>query len=144
MIETERLLLRMPQLDDADALGEPHEKLERWIAEWESTGLGYFTVLCDEVVVGRVGFHTFDPVTWTLADAGETELGWTLVEAHRRNGYATEAARAARAWAARDRVISLIEPSNEASARVARRLGATPTETVVVMGDPCVVWVHPA
>jgi RimJ/RimL family protein N-acetyltransferase len=100
-------------------------------------------------VVGRVGFHVFDTRTWTLAtfaDAGEdavVELGWTLLPEHRGNGYATEAARAAREWAAREHLISLIEPANVASAGVAKRLGAVPHATVTVLDADCIVWEHP-
>ena len=48
----------------------------------------------------------------------ETELGWTLAREHWGNGYATEAARAARDWAYEergvDRLISLIAPRQRA------------------------------
>jgi RimJ/RimL family protein N-acetyltransferase len=78
----------------------------------------------------------------------EREIGWALVRAHWGRGYATEAARAVRDWARAergyDRLISLIDPANVASQRVAERLGARPTETVQLFdsGD-AVVWVHP-
>ena len=60
-----------------------------------------------------------------------------------------EAARAVRDWVRRERgverLISLIVPSNSASRGVAERLGAVPTETVVLHGtDAAVVWVHPS
>lgn len=151
MIETERLLLRKPVLEDADALETPIASLQRWLKEWEANAIGYFTVeLGTADVVGRVGFHVFDTRTWTLAtfaDAGDdavVELGWTLLPAHRGNGYATEAARGAREWAGRERLVSLIEPTNVASAGVARRLGATPGETVeLVDGGRHIIWTHP-
>jgi RimJ/RimL family protein N-acetyltransferase len=149
VIETERLLLRTLRPDDAVALGAEPERLATWIDEWEANGLGYFTVLRDGEIVGRVGFHVFDSRTWTLstfADGGEhavVELGWTVVPEQRGHGYATEAAAAARDWAKRDGLISSIEPANVASARVAERLGATPGETVEIGGNPHVVWTHP-
>ena len=150
MIETERLVLRKPVLLDAEALETPIASLERWLKEWEANALGYFTVeLRTGDVVGRVGFHVFDMRTWTLAtfaDAGEdaiVELGWTLLPEQRGNGYATEAARAARGWGAREQLISLIEPANLASAAVAKRLGAVPHATVTVSGADTVVWEHP-
>ncbi|MHB8469986.1 MAG: GNAT family N-acetyltransferase [Gaiellaceae bacterium] len=155
MLETERLLLRKPRLEDADELlgtgGEAGDTdaIERWLSEWDANGIGYFAVVRDGGVLGRAGFHVWDSRTWTLGSYGtarghaETELGWTLAREHWGHGYATEAARALRHWAHRERVISLIEPSNERSVRVAQRLGASPTETVTVSGAACVVWVHP-
>jgi RimJ/RimL family protein N-acetyltransferase len=141
---------RKPRLEDADPLGAPVESLVRWLTEWEANRLGYFTVLRDGEVVGRVGFHVFDTRTWTLttfADAGKhavVELGWALIPAHRGLGYATEAARAAREWRAPlERLISLIEPTNVASARVAERLGAVPGRSVQQPAAVSVVWEHP-
>jgi RimJ/RimL family protein N-acetyltransferase len=151
VIETERLLLRKPVLKDAEALETPIASLQRWLGEWKANGIGYFTVeLGSGEVIGRVGFHVFDDRTWTLAtfaDAGEhavVELGWTVLPKHRGHGYATEAAHAARDWAALDRLISLIEPANVPSARVAERLGCRVRETVEMAGyGPHVVWEHP-
>jgi RimJ/RimL family protein N-acetyltransferase len=55
------------------------------------------------------------------------EIAWTLARRCWRHGYATEAARAALEHAftvwKKDRVISLINPENRASIRVAERLG---------------------
>jgi len=57
----------------------------------------------------------------------EIELGYLLTREQWGHGYATEAARAALDWGFRvlrpERVISLIDPANLASQRVARRLG---------------------
>jgi RimJ/RimL family protein N-acetyltransferase len=170
LIETERLILRKPRLEDTDDLldyvGDPEvmrwiggeaggreqavASIERWLAGWEANGIGHFVVVRDGRVLGRVGFLVWDRRTWEVssyADAdrhAETELGWTLAQEHWGRGYATEAARAVREWAGRERLISLINPENARSIRVAERLGATPTETVYVDGDyPVVVWVHP-
>ncbi len=170
MIETERLLLRKPRLEDADDLlayvGDPEvmrwiggdagdrdeavAAIERWLAGWEANGIGHFVVVHDGRVLGRVGFLVWDSRTWetsSYAEAGahaETELGWTLAREHWGHGYATEAARALREWADKERLISLINRENVRSIRVAEKLGATPTETVSVDGGyPVVVWVHP-
>ncbi|MGH3008332.1 MAG: GNAT family N-acetyltransferase [Gaiellaceae bacterium] len=149
MIETERLLLRKPRLDDAATLGEEPERLEAWLGEWEANGIGYFTVLHAGEIVGRAGFHVFDSRTWALTtfeDGGDhavAELGWTLIPEYRGRGFATEAARAARDWGKRKTLISLIELPNVTSARVAERLGAIPGETVEIGGNPHVVWTYP-
>jgi RimJ/RimL family protein N-acetyltransferase len=169
MLTTERLLLRKPRPEDADDLlayiEDPEvmrwigyetgdrdtavASIERWLAGWEANGIGHFAVVHDGRVLGRVGFLVWDRRTWTwttFAEAGadaELELGWTLAREHWGHGYATEVARAARDWANRERVISLIHPDNVRSQHVAQRLDATPTETVTVSDKPAVVWVHP-
>jgi len=87
----------------------------------------------------------------TRARAGENaqpELGWTLARRHWGNGYASEASLAVRDWARSERgigrLISLINPVNTASQRVAERLGAHPEETVSLFDSgEAVVWVHP-
>lgn len=59
----------------------------------------------------------------------ETELGWFLYEGFEGQGYATEAAAAQRDWAFvtlhLDRLVSYMDPENSASARLAKRLGAS-------------------
>jgi RimJ/RimL family protein N-acetyltransferase len=55
------------------------------------------------------------------------ELGWALVPSAHGKGYATEALRAAIAWGdthfESDRTVCIIDPGNDASARVADKLG---------------------
>jgi RimJ/RimL family protein N-acetyltransferase len=174
LLETERLVLRKPRLDDVDSvleyssdpvamefIGEASDDpadaqtaIERWLARWEADGLGFFAVdrRADGVMVGRIGLLVWDTGTWetsTLAesgDRGQVELGWSLAQAHWGHGYATEAARAARAWAYAQGItslISLIHPDNARSIRVAEKLEAVPTDTVAVKGKPAVIWRHP-
>jgi RimJ/RimL family protein N-acetyltransferase len=175
-LETERLVLRMPRLDDADAFAEyladpkamrflggetvPRDQapavVQKWLRRWEANGLGPFAIerRDDGRVVGRAGIIVWDTRDWrnsTFGDAGEhaqPELGWALMRAYWGNGYATEGARAVREWARRERdigrLISLINPDNIQSQRVAERLGAQPAETVTLSGShAAVVWVHP-
>jgi RimJ/RimL family protein N-acetyltransferase len=175
-IETERLLLREPQLDDVEMLldlvgdgeamrpigSEPGgravalESLERWTRRWEANGMGPFVVLAkgDEKIIGRVGPLVWNARTWensTLAEAGDdavVELGWMIASARWGSGYAPEAAHAVRQWVydtqGVEHLISLIDPANTKSARVAEKLGAEPTETVHILGDyPATIWVHP-
>jgi RimJ/RimL family protein N-acetyltransferase len=174
-LETERLMLRLPQLEDAEALldfvgdaavmrpigSEPGgvevavEHLERWIARWRVNDLGPFLVVskAEGRVLGRVGPLVWNGRLWetsTLADAGSdavVEIGWAIGREHWGSGYATEAARAVRKWVyderGVERLISLIDPENRRSARVAEKLGAQPTETVQTPGGPATVWVHP-
>ena len=164
MIETERLLLRRPEARDLDAvvrqitdpevmryLGsggalQPEEapsRLEFMMRGWEEDGFGRFVVERRDTgeAIGRVGLLAWDPRIWRmgtrreLGDDAEIELGWTLERAAWGQGYATEAAAAARDWALREleprRLISLIHPANEASKRVAERIGERHREDIV-------------
>lgn len=125
-LETERLVLRLPQLDDAEALldlfgdadvmrplgSEPGgielavEHVTRWISRWNTNDLGPFVLVrrADERVLGRAGPLVWDTRTWepaSFADAGDhaqVELGWVLAQEHWGHGYATEAARVVREW----------------------------------------------
>jgi RimJ/RimL family protein N-acetyltransferase len=133
------------------------EHLERWIRRWEANGMGPFLLVVpeDDRVVGRVGPVVWDSgsPTWetsTLAAAGddaEVELGWAIGREHWGRGYATEAARAVRQWVYDEReverLISLIDPENTRSIRVAEKLGAEPGETVQVPGGVATIWLHP-
>jgi RimJ/RimL family protein N-acetyltransferase len=111
--------------------------LERMIRHWQDHGIGLFSLVRkeDERVLGRVGFLLWDAENWQNAmvqppgEATEIEIGWTLACAHWGLGYATEGATAARDWALQElglrRLISLIQRGNDASVRVARKLGET-------------------
>ncbi|HEY4411732.1 MAG TPA: GNAT family N-acetyltransferase [Gaiellaceae bacterium] len=160
MLTTERLLLRKPRLEDAEALlaaySDPETMryigdgsttdiegmragIEKWLARWDATGIGFFVLEHDGVVVGRAGFLVWDPETWTISeldDGSEVELGWTLIREHWGYGYATEAAVALRDWTDRSRLISLIQHGNERSERVAERIGERYERDVVVRGVP--------
>jgi RimJ/RimL family protein N-acetyltransferase len=73
------------------------------------------------------------------------EIGWALVPAARGQGYASEAAAAAIDWSFHhlgpDRIISIIDPRNVASQRVAERLGERRTdERFAPFRDPCDIW----
>lgn len=167
ILETERLLLRTPRLEDAhdllDYAGDPEvtrwigggtgdleatrARIREWLARWERDGVGHFSVVRDGRVLGRVGFLTWDPTTWTI-DGPQIELGWTLAQEHWGHGYATEAARAARVWLYRERtaerLVSLIDPRNVRSIRVADKLGCEPVEMVDLPSHgKAVVWEHP-
>ena len=143
--------------EPVSALEEARARIEEGIGGWRTDGLGPFileTAATDRRVVGQAGLMIFDTRGWTpsnWANAGshaQPELGWALIRAHWGHGYATEAAAAIRDWAHEyrsiDRLVSLILPDNVRSQRVARRLGATPIETVTPSdsGRETVVWRH--
>ncbi len=132
MIETERLLLRKPLLEDArsaldlitdpvamehiggvhpQAASDPEFVVRRWLERWDDNGCGPFSVIRreDGRWLGRVGVLVWDVRAWThttFASAGEfaqPELGWALASEHWGRGYATEAALAVREWAYAER-----------------------------------------
>ena len=78
------------------------------------------------VAVGHAGLHG-RAGTNSLEDPAGVEVGYTILEAHRRQGFAEEAARGLFAWAATQpgvkRGIVSIAPSNEPSLRFAAKLG---------------------
>jgi RimJ/RimL family protein N-acetyltransferase len=128
VLETDRLLLRLPEPHDAEAMLEAvsdpevmryigcgetggreqaEAQIERMRRAWEVDGFGRFVAgrREDGSFLGRVGLLAWNPSTWEngfRAEIGETaelELGWTLVRRAWGSGYATEAARAVAAWA---------------------------------------------
>jgi RimJ/RimL family protein N-acetyltransferase len=164
MIETERLLLRMPTVADVadpppfladprvmDFLGgleDPRSVVQNWLDGWRIFPAGKLIVeTATGERIGRVGLNFYDPVRWTrssLPDA-RPELTWALAYEYWGKGYATEAAAAVRDRFSCTDLISLIDPRNIRSQRVAERLGARRTETVELPdGGPHVVWEHPA
>ena len=126
-LETERLLLRIPEERDVEGylgiysdpvvmrfLGSGTSNredvvavVERMRRHWERHGVGLFSVVRkeDERLLGRVGFLLWHPVRWVnamredLEGELELEIGWTLGSEHWSRGYATEAAVACRDWA---------------------------------------------
>ncbi len=129
-LETERLVLRAPVPEDAQALapmyadpevmrylGEGHtltreetkRSVRRMIDGWEADGFGLFTTVRkeDEAVIGRVGLIVWNPETWQVTSANangptELEVGYTIGRPFWGLGYATEAAAAARDLALRE------------------------------------------
>jgi RimJ/RimL family protein N-acetyltransferase len=143
-LETERLRLRPFRPSDIDAYAALHEDLEvlhylgggtepwdrgrSWrhmaflMGHWQLSGAGMWVLEHKEnrEFLGVVGFSA--PDGWP-----GFELAWILARRHWGHGYATEAARAALDYAfltlKKERVISLIHPENQASIRVAERIG---------------------
>ncbi len=141
-LETDRLLLRAPTLDDLEPMaafyasersrfvGGPQTKELVWrtlameAGHWILNGFGRWTLVEKDTgaSVGTVGL-------WHPEGFPERELGWDLFEGATGKGYATEAALAARAHAydtlGWKTIISLVADENTPSERVAKRLGAT-------------------
>jgi RimJ/RimL family protein N-acetyltransferase len=141
VLTTSRLTLRAPRATDfatyaeiaATAHGhDPEDRATRnnlWldfaqmVAGWLLHGAGLWSIerQTDRALLG------FLPLNHEHGDP-ELEIGWFLRAAHRGQGYATEVASAARAFAfttlGLPTLVSYIDPANAASIAVAERLGA--------------------
>ncbi len=157
VIETARLRLRAPTLDDLPdwtavfeaAFAEPGDGPDRAWAEfcyytagWMLHGHGLWTVerLSDGARVGfvMVGLEWGDE---------EPELGYMTLPEHRRMGYAAEAATAARDFALGllGDLVSYVDPGNAASDSLAAGLGGARDSTAEARlaareGAPVHVW----
>ena len=129
-LETERLVLRLPEARDVDGYlavfgdrqvlrflrtgtarrDDALAAIERMRRHWDRHGIGLFSVVRkdDERMLGRVGFLLWDAERWVhamredLEGDLETEIGWTLGSEYWNRGYATESAVACRDWALGD------------------------------------------
>jgi RimJ/RimL family protein N-acetyltransferase len=159
--ETTRLLLRPPAVTDLDPFVEIHEhpdvvrflsgigpatgRVAAWrllallIGHWHLRGYGQWTVVekATGELIGRVGL--WHPEGWP-----GLELGWVIRRSRWENGFATEAARAAVDFAfnevGADRIISMIQPDNPRSIRVALKIGETFAETQTFNGQTLDVY----
>ena len=142
ILTTSRLRLRMLQQSDFEEYSAIHtdfeatrftarmhmNRMDTWrhlamiVGHWHLRGFGMWGVeeLATGRLAGRVGFH--EPDRWP-----GFELAWTIGREFWGKGYAPEAAGRCLEYAfgemGRDHVISLIDPANTASIRVAEKIG---------------------
>ncbi|MCV6825450.1 MULTISPECIES: GNAT family N-acetyltransferase [Halocynthiibacter] len=145
-IETERLILRAPQMSDFDPLaahwelerteyiGGPLDRKEAWSAfsadagQWILRGYGMWIVedKASGKTAGWIGFY--EPERYD-----EPEIGWILLEEFEGKGIAYEAVVAARAYGGEHfgitKPCSFIAAENARSIALAERLGATREDT---------------
>lgn len=157
-VQTSRLLLRGFRADDLDAcaamdadpevmryMGGVVDRDQSWrsmsvhVGHWVLNGFGTWAVerKADGVLIGRIGL--WRPEGWP-----GVEVGWKLARDAWGKGYATEAATASMEWGweALDisTLISLIHPQNDASMRVAERLGMRRAGHHAINGQRAVVF----
>jgi RimJ/RimL family protein N-acetyltransferase len=142
--ETPRLLLRKIEENDFDALfkvlGDPevmrfslhgaenHDGVRKFLdATWkryERDGVAQWAVVLKETgaCIGECGISV-----QTIDGIKEYEIGYRLAKSHWGRGFATEAAKACRDFGFKQkgfsRLISIIEAKNQASIRVAEKVG---------------------
>jgi len=162
VIETVRLIMREGRECDLDAMadfyadgelskfvGGPLDRDDTWrrialgLGHWHLRGFGNWAL--EEKASGDfVGWCGL----WSPEGFPGREVGWGLMKAKQGRGYATEAALRARDYAYRtlgwDSAISLIALGNEASVRVAQRLGAVFESSTQFRGMECAIYRHPS
>lgn len=164
-LDTERLTIRGHRaldLEDCAAMwgdpgvtrfigGKPASREDVWrkvlihAGHWSLLGFGYWVVRekSSGRFVGEVGFANFmravDP---PLGDA--PEAGWALSPSAHGRGFATEALRAATAWAdthfTSRRTVCMIDPANAPSLRVAEKIGYREYARTTYHGDPTILF----
>ena len=160
-LTTDRLILRGPEAVDFPSFrdyflsersiytGGPYENpRQAWIlfaaeiGHWTLHGFGMWTVtLKDNTPIGLVG--CWYPDGWP-----EKELGWLIWDGFEGQGFAAEAARAARnqaydafGW---DTAVSYIHPDNARSIALAERLGCRLDRRATEPKPGTLVYRHPA
>ncbi len=164
VIETERLILRQPIMQDYEPgaaflatdrtmyMGGKRNAAEAWrslaamAGHWPLRGYGFFSITLkgETAACGLAGPHM--PAYYS-----EVEIGWSLWRADLEGqGIAFEAATAVRDWAWQNvpypaGYVSYIDPENSRSIALAERLGATKDNAAPhPFGDePCLVYRHP-
>ena len=105
---------------------ECEERLEQFVTAWRELGFGLFAVERRDTgeFIGNTGLAVPDFLPEILP---AVEIGWRLGRAHWGQGFATEAARAALAFAwdpvGLDRVVSVHAVGNDPSGNVMQKIG---------------------
>jgi RimJ/RimL family protein N-acetyltransferase len=165
VLHTERLCLRGYRFEDFAhcfamwtdpqvtryTTGRPLSEEETWtrflraIGHWSLLGFGYWAV--EEKATGNfVGELGFADLKRDLQPSlqGLPEMGWIFSSAVHRKGYASEAIRAALAWAkprfAPKHPVCLISPENHPSIRLAAKSGFREFQRTTYKGDPVILF----
>ncbi len=130
--------------------GEPRSAQDAWFAQlrnrglWSLLGYGYWIVRerRTDIFVGEVGFADF--MRGIEPDiSGRPEAGWVLARDGWGKGYASEAVTAAHDWldeVTPGRSTCIINPGNQASIRVAERVGYQEIGSSDYDGDAVLVF----
>lgn len=153
MIETDRLTLSIPTIDDFEPFhailsqpevyrfigAGPSPRPESWVrflrsvGHWSLYGYGLFAIRSKATgeYVGETGTAHFERDLGTDFDP-YPESAWLLGANSHGKGYATEAAEAALRWflqlKGQQRTVCIIDPKNVGSLRVAEKLGYQPID----------------
>ena len=120
-------------------------RLQRYVGHWTLLGFGFWLVEEKETgsFVGEAGMAEFEREIEPRIH-GVPEAGWVFSPRFHGKGYATEAVRAALAWADQhvgpSRTVCLIHPENAASLRVAEKCGYRELLRTTYHGDPTLMF----
>ena len=164
IIDTDRTILRAHRLDDLDAYaaiwadpvvtrfigGRARTREEVWIrllrynGMWPLIGYGFWAIE-DKATgrfIGEAGFHDLKRDLVPSIE-GTPEAGWALIPSTHGKGLATELLGAIHDWAKHGpgfaRTVCIIDPGNEASVAVARKLGYREVIRTTYHGDPVIL-----
>jgi RimJ/RimL family protein N-acetyltransferase len=159
-LETDRLILRTPLLEDLEPMtdffqnsvrakfvGGPMDKGEVWRAllraagHWQIRGYGFWHIIdrATGLMCGYTGY--LHHIEWP-----EAELAWGVFDGYEGKGIAFEAVQAASEAGPKlglHAPVSLINPKNIRSRSLAERLGAWVEEEKIFMEEPVVIYRHP-
>ena len=161
IIETKRLILREVELGDAEAVfalfnepevmkyftntprsvEEARERIQRDINHYTEHGFGLWATILKDTgkMIGQCGL-----LAQIVDEVGETEIGYTLAKKFRGQGFATEATKAIKDYGFNklnfDRLISIIDPNNTASQKVALRTGLALEKTTTWMNKQVKIY----
>ncbi|MCR4266372.1 GNAT family N-acetyltransferase [Nitratireductor sp. ZSWI3] len=165
VLETERLILRAHEIADLDAFamlwsdpqvtrftsGAPLSREDAWrrlamhSGMWSLMGFGYFATIEKDTgaFLGSVGVQECRRAI-TPSIEGTMEAGWVLAPQAHGRGFAREAMTAALAWCARAHpslsVSCIINVENDASLRLAARLGFRELARTMYKDEPTIVF----
>jgi RimJ/RimL family protein N-acetyltransferase len=165
VLETARLILRPYQAEDLEAQaavmgdpdvvrhlgGTPFSREDTWrrvlVAPglWVLLGYGYWAIVSreDGRYLGQLGFADFKR-DMSPSIEGLPEIGWIFAPHAQGQGYATEAARAALAWAddvlRAPEIVAIIDAANVASIRVARKIGFNEEGPATYKDEPILLF----
>ncbi|WP_027409735.1 GNAT family N-acetyltransferase [Anoxybacteroides tepidamans] len=160
ILETSRLRLRPFKDDDLSSLHSIFsdeetmkfypapftiEQTREWIRRnqerYQSDGYGLWAVCLKETneVIGDCGL-----VNQQVNSRLEVEIGYHIDKRYWSRGLATEAAKACREYGfgqlGLNKLISIIDPNNIPSIRVAEKIGFTKEKEVFIFGKKCVIY----
>lgn len=130
-----------PILKRPSTEAETWSRLLKYAGLWSLLGFGYFALIekASNTMIGELGFADFYR-DLTPSIVGLPEMGWVLHPDFHGQGLMTEAIQALRVWGKEnlpfDKVVCIIDPTNEPSIRLATRCGFVKAGDAVYEGQP--------